>query len=173
MTGTARNKRQKQVDILLAVDVMNHAARRNTSAVHLITGDQDFKPLVQALVDMGLYVTVRGDFRHTSMELAEAADYFEPLRLSTYLSWSRKTTQAILEPPSRDQRSRNYHGYELIASGTVGGEPAELYGGIERDFIFRLVTTDEDLNLHHRDQDLLLKYCQIEFGEVTLRNAST
>src|SRR5262245_9289366 len=29
MTGTRKNKRQKQVDILLAVDMLNHAFRRN------------------------------------------------------------------------------------------------------------------------------------------------
>jgi uncharacterized LabA/DUF88 family protein len=39
-----RRRQQKQVDILLAVDMMNHAVRQNMRRAVLLTGDQDFKP---------------------------------------------------------------------------------------------------------------------------------
>ncbi len=51
--------------------------------VTLLTGDLDFKPLVQSLVDMGLHVEVAGDARHTSTDLADAADSYRPLSLYT------------------------------------------------------------------------------------------
>lgn len=52
------NKRQKGVDIQLAVDMLTHAFRGNITRVTLFAGDADFTPLIRALVGEGLQVTL-------------------------------------------------------------------------------------------------------------------
>src|SRR5262249_42700878 len=53
-------RRQKQVDVLLAVDMLKHAVRQNMYKAVLITGDLDFEPVVDTLVDLGIYVHLAG-----------------------------------------------------------------------------------------------------------------
>jgi uncharacterized LabA/DUF88 family protein len=52
------NKRQKGVDVRLAVDMMTHAFRGNITRATLFAGDADFVPLIRALVAEGLQVTL-------------------------------------------------------------------------------------------------------------------
>jgi uncharacterized LabA/DUF88 family protein len=52
------DKRQKGVDVQLAVDMMTHAFRGNISRATLFAGDADFVPLIKALVGEGLQVTL-------------------------------------------------------------------------------------------------------------------
>jgi uncharacterized LabA/DUF88 family protein len=85
VTGRDRRKRrQKEVDILIAVDMMNHAVRQNMDKAVLLTGDRDFTPLVETLVQLGLSIHVAGDYRYTSDVLKEAADYYQALTLIEY-----------------------------------------------------------------------------------------
>lgn len=53
-----KDRRQKGVDVRLAVDMMTHAFRGKIGRVTLFAGDSDFTPLVQALVSEGLHVTL-------------------------------------------------------------------------------------------------------------------
>ena len=50
LTGIEKKRRQKEVDILLAVDMMNHAVRQNMTRAVLLSGERDFKPLIESLV---------------------------------------------------------------------------------------------------------------------------
>ena len=84
VTGQRRNRRQKKVDILLAVQALDHAVRRNMDRAILLTGDRDFEPLVQSLVQSGIHVHVAGDKKHTSAYLRRAADNFTPLSFDQY-----------------------------------------------------------------------------------------
>lgn len=52
------NKRQKGVDVRLAVDMMTHAFRGHVSKATLFAGDSDFVPLIKALVGEGMHVTL-------------------------------------------------------------------------------------------------------------------
>ena len=67
LAGSSQKKRrQKGVDILLAVDMMNHAIRQNMRRAVLVSGDADFKPLVESMVQIGMFVEIVGDARRTS-----------------------------------------------------------------------------------------------------------
>jgi uncharacterized LabA/DUF88 family protein len=86
--GDARKRRrrgyeQKKVDVMIAVDMMNHTFRRNMHRATLLTGDGDFKPLVDALVREGMELTLWYPTENTSQELLEAADTRRPLTLSS------------------------------------------------------------------------------------------
>ena len=87
--GDRRKRRQKEVDILIAVDMMNHAIPQNMDRAVLLAGDRDFTPLAETLVQMGLTVEVAGDFRSTSDVLREVADSYRPLGITSYVSLVR------------------------------------------------------------------------------------
>lgn len=50
--------RQKKVDTMIAVDMLTHSFRGNMDKATLLTGDLDFKPLVDALIQQGMYITL-------------------------------------------------------------------------------------------------------------------
>jgi uncharacterized LabA/DUF88 family protein len=56
IVGTDR--RQKGVDVQLAVDMMTHAFRGTITRATLFAGDADFIPLIKSLVSEGLHVTL-------------------------------------------------------------------------------------------------------------------
>ena len=68
-----KDRRQKGVDVRLAVDMMTHAFRGTISRATLLASDADFVPLVRALVNEGLHVTLWHP-PQASKELMGAAD---------------------------------------------------------------------------------------------------
>lgn len=60
---SVRKQEQKKVDVMIAVDMLTHAFRRNMQQATLLTGDLDFKPLLDALVQDGMFV--KSGFRLT------------------------------------------------------------------------------------------------------------
>lgn len=62
--GTARlrdkkkTQEQKEIDIMIAVDMLTHSFHKNMDEATLLTGDLDFKPLIDALVLNGMYVSL-------------------------------------------------------------------------------------------------------------------
>ncbi|MGQ9847793.1 MAG: NYN domain-containing protein [Bacteroidales bacterium] len=90
--GTARRRRkrieQKKVDIMIAVDMLNHSFRRNMSKATLLTADLDFKPLIDALVDTGMFITLWYPINKTNQELIQSADACRKLDLLTIYEYS-------------------------------------------------------------------------------------
>lgn len=87
LSGKGKKKRQKEVDVLLAVQMMEHALRGNMRKAVLLSGDKDFRPLVESLVRLGLFVEVAGDQKHISRDLIHAADNHIKLNFNDYYSW--------------------------------------------------------------------------------------
>lgn len=69
-----RGLEQKKVDILIAVDMLTHTFRRNMHEATLLTGDLDFRPLLDALVANGMFVSLCYPPNRTNPELLHAAD---------------------------------------------------------------------------------------------------
>ncbi|KKS56372.1 MAG: hypothetical protein UV20_C0014G0017 [Candidatus Magasanikbacteria bacterium GW2011_GWA2_42_32] len=69
-----RGLEQKKVDVMIAVDMLTHSVRRNMHKATLLTGDLDFKPLIDALVQEGMFVTLWYPKEATNPELITAAD---------------------------------------------------------------------------------------------------
>jgi len=72
---------QKEVDILISVDMLTHAYRKNMDKVVFIAGDQDFRPLLEAVTREGMYVELKYFPDSISEELLDAADSREPFGL--------------------------------------------------------------------------------------------
>ena len=84
-----KKRQQKEVDVLLAVDMLTHAFHKNMTKAVLISGDRDFKPVVESLVQIGTFIEVAFDPRIGSKELGKAADHWEPIQLSDLCNWTR------------------------------------------------------------------------------------
>jgi uncharacterized LabA/DUF88 family protein len=76
-SAARRGPEQKKVDVMIAVDMLTHSFRRNMHEATLLTGDLDFKPLIDALVQEGMFVTLWYPPGETSKELIAAADRSE------------------------------------------------------------------------------------------------
>lgn len=85
---------QKEVDVALAIDMVQDAMRGDIQHSILVTGDRDFVPAVQAVRRMGIPVTVAGFYScHTSKALRLAAS--RSINLD-------ELPMAILTPPRKE-----------------------------------------------------------------------
>jgi uncharacterized LabA/DUF88 family protein len=172
LIGNGKKIRQKRVDIQLAVDAMSHAARGNMRTTVLLSGDQDFAPLVESLVSMGLFVHVCGDVKHTSRALADSADTFRPLRFKDYFYWTDDTARSKKPLPEM------YIGGSPTPNsppriGTVAGIPAKLYVQNDGQTVITVETpdaikmgTDSYEIIRHRDESRVIEFVALQIGEV-------
>lgn len=89
--GVARHRKkerqeQKEVDILIAVDMLTHTHRRNMHRLTFISGDQDFAPLIEAVVREGMYVELLYPEGRTSTDLRNFADVARPMDVDFLMS---------------------------------------------------------------------------------------
>jgi uncharacterized LabA/DUF88 family protein len=71
-----KDRGSKQVDISLAVDMLTHAHRGNYDIAILVAGDEDYVPLVQAVMNEGKTVAVWFVRGGLSPALEKQADHF-------------------------------------------------------------------------------------------------
>jgi uncharacterized LabA/DUF88 family protein len=78
---------QKEVDILIAVDMLTHSFQRNMHEVAFLTSDLDFRPLIEAVIREGMYIQLWYPKGKTNEELIYAADSRKPLTVKDVFSW--------------------------------------------------------------------------------------
>jgi uncharacterized LabA/DUF88 family protein len=172
--GDARRRRrrgleQKKVDVMLTVDMLSHTFQRNMLSTTLLTGDGDFKPLVDALVHMGMFVTLWYPANETSQELMQAAD--NRLKLGWY------DLQSILTPASQqafDIPQPHHSGAvgpvaDVIFQWKVDGKDHGIYY-LRSDGKFLVTRQDDDINvLYMKHSNLeLLKQCCLEARNIDI-----
>ncbi|MCX6028153.1 MAG: NYN domain-containing protein [Chloroflexi bacterium] len=67
---------KSDIDTVIAMDVWEAVVKKEADIVVLLSGDSDFVPLVERLVERGVEVHVIGPDRGTAWELAIAATHF-------------------------------------------------------------------------------------------------
>lgn len=131
LSGTSRRFRQKEVDILLAVDALDHAFRRNMSEVTLLAGDLDFAPLVEALVQLGVWVEIWYDPRSVGKRLLEVADKRIPIQFHDYYNRSTQAFRTSHPLPTHTQdvpaHVEAIPGYVLLKTGNSGTQGVRLF----------------------------------------------
>lgn len=162
VTGEPGNARQKQIDVKIAVDMLVHTIRGNMHQATLIAGDQDFKPLIEALVQEGMYVTIWCEAKHTSPELIYSADDRQYLNVQTLYSAFPQKIKDKFPFPTSTHEFKNTKGYKLIKKGKNDkGEWIELY---QKDshylFVYESPTPDNAIHVKHDNLDFLLKYIE-------------
>jgi len=118
--GTLRGRRarQKEVDVLLAVDMMTHGFNKTMSNAVLLTGDLDFRPVVDALVRNGIFVRIMYEAQSGSKELREAADYGIRLGWHQLYNWGRETFRSANRVPEVTMNAPEFL-FQPVESGTI------------------------------------------------------
>jgi uncharacterized LabA/DUF88 family protein len=110
---------QKEVDVMIAVDMLTHTHRRNMSELTFVAGDQDFLPLVEALVREGMFVNLLYERESGSTDLINAADARRPMDVYLLHSFLSSEFQDSHPLPRRYSTQRtNLEGTQLICSST-------------------------------------------------------
>jgi len=163
-SGIGAKARQKQVDIMIAVHMLSHTIRGNMSKVTLVAGDLDFKPLIDALVQEGMHVTLWCNRRSTSRELAYAADARRDLNLLEVWSRCKESFIEVHPVPRRCSGAgkRTDAGFDIVREGVSNRD--------ERVVLWRHRSgkhtigygngTDEDQYVcwQHKDSELLERF---------------
>ena len=168
LSGTSRRFRQKEVDIFLAVDALEHAFRKNLSAITLIAGDLDFVPLVDSLVRSGTWVEIFYDKRSFAQRLLDAADKAMALDFHYYYSLCNKDfLQTHTLPTLRTQQGWDpiAHGYQLEREGTSGGKHVGHYAGKGEHLLYMPAGAELQI-MSYIDPVVLENYFNLRFSPI-------
>ncbi|NBB26566.1 NYN domain-containing protein [Porphyrobacter sp. SLTP] len=117
---------QKEVDVMIAVDMLTHTFRGNMERATFIASDIDFKPLLDALVREGMFVQLMYPPSDTNQALINAADARTPLAIDTIYGVLDRESQALLTLPSRNQ----WTAHDFDHTGSVEIARHETYGEV-------------------------------------------
>jgi uncharacterized LabA/DUF88 family protein len=162
-----RGQEQKQVDIMIAVDMLSHSFRRNMHEATLLTGDLDFKPLIDALVQDGMYVTLWYPKGRTNYELVEAADSKRPLTIDIVRQWFTKDfNQKIRLPdPSSFDGDIDKDWEEVGIIKTSKHQKITLYKVLEDHVAIIEFLTGQSSLIRHTNLDQLRFYVEHLYGD--------
>lgn len=156
--------RQKMVDIMIAVDMLNHTIRGNMAQVSFVGGDLDFKPLIDALVQNGMFVTLLYEKETTSDELICSSDSSSPITIQTLHGWaSPKFQRENTLPRSVSTTSDETKNYTFVKKGlTSSGDLVELHKKIAKYCISYSSQHNYGYKIFvkHGDLEFLEKYVQ-------------
>ncbi|NES06305.1 MAG: NYN domain-containing protein, partial [Okeania sp. SIO2F4] len=179
--GNLTKKSQKEAGIFLTVDMMNHAIRNNMTKAVLLSGDKDFKPLVESLVNMGMLVYVSSEIRSTSSELKYAADSYISLSFFDYYKWSspelkNKYPMPKIETYKTPLLGRGIDKFTALSDMKIG----KKFGGIVKvsepqnaELLDRGTVKGYEVKLFQKDREFILFFRKIEDGstfQMTLNN---
>lgn len=165
---------QKGVDVMLAVDMMEHATQRNMQRATLIAGDQDFLPLVKALQRTGLVLQIAADPTSTTKEFAYSADSFGAIGLEKCWIWS-ESSERSRSPLSIQKRTSTGQ-----AAGTPIGELTPRFRNKTHKVLLSRTTSGPEVTIvdFEGSGDLIIfgqasfervkLYLQLEYGELKL-----
>jgi uncharacterized LabA/DUF88 family protein len=167
LTGTAKNRRQKEVDILLAIDMMNHAVHQNVNRAILLSGDRDFKPVIESLVQLGVFVEVAGDKKHTSRHLSWAADNYIKISFDAYHNWTAEPLKST--KPVNQIRSINLPPPDVVELKKGSIDDSVLITCKDKNFYYIDVPRYKDnkrLVLAYHDLEALVLYFELQYGNI-------
>lgn len=167
LSGGAEKPRQKQVDVLLAVDMLNHAFHKNMARASLIAGDLDFKPILDTLILLGTYARVLYERRSAARNLYWAADVGQEVTLREMYQWTIPQFRQGHPIPYEVQNETRPGGYQTVRRGSFDGKPVEL---LQQESNFVLYVTNfsggRSLSVRFTDPTLLERYFSIVYGQV-------
>ncbi|MGB3402564.1 MAG: NYN domain-containing protein [Microcoleaceae cyanobacterium] len=168
--GVSRRRRksveQKEVDILIAVDLLTHTFRRNMHQVAFLTSDLDFRPLIEAIVREGMYIHLWYRKGKTNKELIYAADSRKPLTDQDVFDWCTANFRKQYQlPTASSQSGKNIDGLTLIETWTPEyGPVSEIYtDGNQYKLIFpSMHNLNNYTTVTYSDLELLKRYtCEV------------
>jgi uncharacterized LabA/DUF88 family protein len=160
-----RRREQKEVDILLAVDMLTHGLNRNMTRAVLVSGDLDFRPVVEALVRSGIFVEVWYEKRSAAKELPGAADFGIEINWHRLYSWSTEDFRAKCRPPSDSMEHAPVVLARQLACGYCEGRNAELMQQSNHGPLTLRVERPDGVHwLEHHDRQVIERYFSTTYG---------
>lgn len=167
--GTLRGKRrrQKEVDILLAVDMLTHGFNRNMTHAILVAGDLDFRPVVEALVRNGVFVYVWYEKNSCAKELHWASDFGSEITWHGLYNWNTDEFRRLHRPPRHTLAHPPATDSEFSEHGMYKGRPVAMLRASVRDpFILRAEMSDGVHWFEHADQQVLDRFFTMLHGPI-------
>jgi uncharacterized LabA/DUF88 family protein len=170
VTGNSKKRRQKEVDILLAVDMLTHGFNGSMEKAVLIAGDLDFRPIVETLVRNGVFVDVWYDRSSIAADLPAAADFGVAIRFRTLYDWNSDGFRNAHRIPDEERQSFPRLG-DLVKTGSLRGYDVELYR-YDRDgrpaLLTLWITIEPGDSIHISDEDegLIERYVEAQYGPI-------
>ncbi len=165
-----KKREQKEVDVSLAVDMMEHGFNGSMSKAVLIAGDVDFRPVVEALVRHGVFVDVWYHANSFAQELPGAADYGHEIRFRQLYSWNTKTFQEAHRIPREYEHAGSAYG-DLVKIVLVAGHPVELRRhelgpGHEMLSLWITIAPGDTLRIVDEDEKLIDRYVATQHAPI-------
>lgn len=164
---TGKRAQQKEIDILIAVDMLTHTYRRNMHRATFIAGDQDFRPLVEAIVRDGMFIELWYGSASVSSELMLAVDaHFKMSPYFIHGKLDRKYRDRYSLPQHFGSPDKSTEEGILIECGTdADNNSIELYQSNEQFILIRPDDYNDGYFLHmrHPDLDFLKKIHQLTY----------
>jgi uncharacterized LabA/DUF88 family protein len=159
LTGRRGRLRQKEVDVLLAVDMLTHGFSKNMSKAVLLSGDLDFRPIVEALVRAGVFVEIWYEKESAAKELFWAADFGRELVFQDFYSMSDgKFTQENPLPRASTGGEPDVRLGSPIASGLANGKQIYLFRAGAVYKLYAIGWQGKTLVLELENPDTLKRY---------------
>lgn len=177
--GRDRGKRreQKEIDTMIAVNMVKHALKGNIQRAVLISGDLDLRPAVETLVEEGVAVEVwyyPNSFPGCSYakELPAAADKGVPITFRQLHEWNTKSFREAHRVPMVQNPAGAPTG-ELIKVGKFRDWEwsVELrhLDAPQKRWQFNLWITVEPghtIRIYDEEKDLVERYVAVEYGPI-------
>jgi uncharacterized LabA/DUF88 family protein len=165
VTGKKEKKRQKRVDVQLAVECLMHAYNKTIWHASLLAGDLDFEPLVTHLVNVGVHVHVYYEQRSGARGLRDAADVAVPIKVSQFWRWSALEFRAA-NPLPKKQNGFETPPYVVIKNGRLKSLSIALMEDT-RTGTFAVEARNNDrfvFGYADKNRDHLLTFVELEHG---------
>jgi uncharacterized LabA/DUF88 family protein len=168
LKGGHKRREQKEVDVLLAVDMLTHAFNRNMTRAVLIAGDLDFRPIIEALVRLGVFVEVWYEKKSASQDLYHAADYAQEFLWIQLYNWGNTKFKSENLLPRQDVAHGPVYEATLLHSGLID-KTYEVQVMREKGDATNILRFDRHggtLWMEHEDQDVLERFFSTMWGPV-------
>jgi len=169
LRGSPKKRRQKEVDVLLAVDMLTHGYDGNMEKAVLLAGDLDFRPVVEALVRRGVFVEIWYEPKSAAVELPGAADYGRGLDFISIYEWGTDQFKSVCQiPRSNHQTNPEIGGAATLRVGQHQGRNVYLMKqDASFNFLLRVEWNHGLAWYAHADKDILERYFTTVFGPIT------
>jgi hypothetical protein len=156
------------VDVLLAVDMLTHTFRGNCDHVSLLTGDLDFKPVVDAVVQLGAKVEIWYERTTASEELLAAADSRQEMTLRTFHGWAVQRFRRANTIPEVSTGTWTSQEAIVLRRGLLrrSGHEVRVYATHRYVLVVDQFDGRSDLFFAHHDPDQLLAFCDADLGGI-------
>jgi hypothetical protein len=151
---------KKKVDVMLTVDMLTHTFRRNMHKATLLTGDNDFKPLIDALVQDGMFISLLYPPDETSKELMQAADARWPLSMSMIDGFLLDDSRPLFDIPKRNMHHQPVETGRKISEWTQDGQQHGLHELNGEFLVTQVQNPNNALHVSHKNLELLKYFCK-------------